>query len=111
MFAIRNLVLLLFVIRNLILFAQITWITNSEYSITTSFFGKCFNFFNVIVNVIFYQFRHNILLSISIKSCDKGIYWYVFTVLYVYIVLDKKLINLFGKNIVANNIVYLNLTK
>ena len=38
------------------------------------------------------------------KKLRKGKYRYAFVVLYVYIVLGMKLINLFGKKIVANGI-------
>ena len=44
---------LLFAIRYLELHAQIIRITNSEYLITTSFFGKYFEFYKPFVNFIF----------------------------------------------------------
>ena len=81
--------------RYLVLNAQIIWIMKSEYSITTPFFWKYFEFYKPIITFIFIGL--DIFMVDRYKKLRKGKYWYVFIVLYVYIFLDKKLIDLFGK--------------
>ena len=68
MFAIRNFVLfalrylVLFAVRYFALHAKIIWITNSEYSITTSFLGKCF--------WILWSINHSLALFLSVLTKD-----------------------------------------
>ena len=77
MFAIRYFVL--FALRYSVLFANHYSLfgiassnyMNNEYSIALSFFGKYFEFCKPFVNFIVVSFD-NILLSISIKSCEKA---------------------------------------
>ena len=65
---------LLFLIRYLVLQAQIIWITNSEYSITTSFFRKFFKFYEPFANFSFISLDAiYILLSISSKNWERQI--------------------------------------
>ena len=69
---------------------------NSKYLISTSFFGKYFKFFKPFINFIFIGLDTIFYFRLVWKVVKKQIL-YIFIAMYVYIVLDKKIIDLFGK--------------
>ena len=72
--------------------------TNSKYSITTLGLGNNYAFYKPFVNFIFIGLD-TIFNFDQYEKLRKSKYRYIFIAMYVYIVLDKKLIDVFRKTI------------